>query len=221
MSRISEVHENNLDFTNRTIYLHGNNPIGEGANEEPGVDYRMAARFIKNIDMLTSDKTKVDDGNYNISYKGSEPIIIIMSTFGGDWNYGMAIYDAIKACKSHTTIIAYSWARSMSSIILQAADHRVMMPHADFMIHMGDMVYNGNYTAVKSDIEHEVLSENVMLDIYTEKCVEGQFFEEQGMSVIEVKDYLIEKMAKKVDWWLTAKKAVYCGFADEVYGDNI
>ena len=45
-----------------------------------------------------------------------------MHSVGGNWNDGMAIFDAIELCQSYVTIIVYGQAESMSSIILQAAD---------------------------------------------------------------------------------------------------
>jgi ATP-dependent protease ClpP protease subunit len=60
-----------------------------------------------------------------------------MNNPGGDWYHGMAIYDAIKYSSCECTIKVYGHAMSMGSIILQAADHRIMMPNSRFMIHYG------------------------------------------------------------------------------------
>ena len=46
----------------------------------------------------------------------------------------MAIFDAIKICRSHVTILVYGQAESMSSIILQAADKRIMMPNSTLYV---------------------------------------------------------------------------------------
>jgi len=102
---ISDVQTYGLDVKNRERYLHGY--IGN-TDEDPGVEYRMAAQFYKNIRLL--------DSISNL------PIIIHMFSEGGEWDAGMAIYDAIALSKSYITIIAYGQASSMSSIILQAAN---------------------------------------------------------------------------------------------------
>lgn len=199
MSTITEIHANGIDIDNRVIYLSGDAPV---QNEEPGVDYRMAATFIKNINAL--------------SFGSKEPIFIQMSTIGGEWAYGMAIYDAIKICPCEVTITAYAWARSMSSIILQAADHRILMPSASFMVHWGTSSEEGHYLAVKSSVEFGIKTEKMMLDIYAEKCVHGNYFRSRGMTHDQVSDFISEKMEKKSDWWLTAAEAVDYGFADRV-----
>jgi hypothetical protein len=44
---ISDIHNHGIDIHNRHIYLHGHTQ--SVAEEDPGVDYRMASSFIKNI----------------------------------------------------------------------------------------------------------------------------------------------------------------------------
>ena len=60
-----------------------------------------------------------------------------MHSVGGEWSDGMAIYDAISMSRSYITIIAYGQAESMSSIIFQAADRRLITPNTYFMSHYG------------------------------------------------------------------------------------
>lgn len=197
---ITEIHTHDIDFENRIIYLHGGDPV-DGC--EPGVDYRMSSKFIKNLNILT--------------LSSKDPIFIHMNTIGGEWSYGMAIYDAIKKCPCHITIVAYSWARSMSSIIFQAADKRILMPYACFMIHWGTYSDSGHYLTVKSGMEFGQKTEKMMLDIYSEKCVDGPFFKSQNMNVQDVSKYIEDKIITKSDWWLTAEEAVHYGFADQVF----
>jgi len=116
----------NLDVDNRTLFMGSMGYDYEGG--ESGVDNFMAEYFIK--------------GMYVLESKGDKPITIIMNNPGGDWYHGMAIYDSIYNSKSHCTIKVYGHAMSMGSIILQAADERVMMPNSRFMIHYG---YDGRY----------------------------------------------------------------------------
>jgi ATP-dependent protease ClpP protease subunit len=120
----------NLDVDGRVIYMGS---VGKGYDEnETGVDNFMAEYFIK--------------GMYFLEARKNEPITILMNNPGGDWYHGMAIYDAIRTSSCHCTIKVYGHAMSMGSIILQAADHRIMMPNSRLMIHYG---YNGNYGHTK------------------------------------------------------------------------
>ena len=72
-------------------------------------------------------------------------ISLYINSPGGSVTAGMAIFDAIALCQSYITIIAYGQASSMSSIVLQAADKRVMMPNAHFMAHYGSIDCGGDH----------------------------------------------------------------------------
>jgi len=133
----------------------------------------------------------------------------------------MAIYDAIKACPCQITLLAYAHARSMSSIIPQAADVRVMMPSADFLIHNGTLGFGEcNYQSVVSEVEWAKKSTDVMLDIYVEKCRDGQFFKRDNMDDKQIRGWLEKQMAYRQEVYFTAKQAVDLGFMDAVLGDE-
>jgi len=197
---ISDIHSYGLDVKNREIYLHG---YVCNADEDPGVEYRMATNFYKNIRLLDTIN--------------NDPVIIHMHSIGGNWNDGMAIYDAITLSKSYVTIIAYGQAESMSSIVLQAADKRVMTPSSYFMCHFGSSGYAGNFLDVQKGAAFEKKLTDKMLDIYSEVCAEGKYFKEQYTDVSEekVKNYLKRKL-KDGDWFLDAHESVYYGFSDLV-----
>ena len=197
---IDDIHSQNIDVKNREIFLHGQHGAFE---DDPGVEYRMATTFIKNIRYLDSLK--------------NEPIIIHMHSLGGNWGDGMAIYDAIKISRSHVTILVYGQAESMSSIILQAADKRIMMPNAHFMCHYGSSSSAGNYLDTQNWAKFEKKILEDMLDIYTASCTKGKFFKEHYKQPTEekVKGFIKRKL-KSGDWYLSSHEAVYYGFADNV-----
>lgn len=148
--------DQNLDVETRTIYMGS---MGSTDGGEDGVDHVMAAYFIKGMHFLES--------------RGKANICIIMNNIGGDWYHGMAIYDAIKCSPCVCTVKVYGYAMSMGSIILQAADERVMMPNSRFMIHYGtDGVYSHAKIAEKWGEEakrnnHDM--ENIYLDMMMAK----------------------------------------------------
>ena len=197
---LSDVQSYGIDVKNREIYLHG---YIANTDDDPGVDYKMASTFYKNIRLLDSDS--------------NDPILIHMHSIGGNWNDGMAIFDAICLSKSYVTIVTYGQAESMSSVILQAADKRVMMPNAYFMCHFGSSGYSGNYLDVQKGAVFEKKMTEKMLDIYTESCTSGKYFKEQYSEPTQekVKNFLKRKL-KDGDWYLDANESVYYGFADLV-----
>lgn len=156
-----QIQEYDIDLRSNHIYLMGvdRGYESEPNGQEPGIDYVIAKRFIKNI-------------NICMRVNPNKPIVIHMKTCGGDWNEGMAIYDAIRSCPSRVIILNYTHARSMSSIIFQAADKRVMMPNSYFMYHDGTYGIEGTYKGAMSNMEFDRRSEAAMLNIYAEKMCE-------------------------------------------------
>jgi ATP-dependent protease ClpP protease subunit len=130
----------------------------------------------------------------------------------------MAIYDAIRAYPAKATILAYAHARSMSSIILQAANKRVLMPHCVFMFHMGTYADFGTQKEVESNLEFFKRHNTTMVDIYAMRMKERGLLSAHTLQYI--KRWIRERMDKKENVWLTAKQAVDYGLADEIFDYN-
>jgi ATP-dependent Clp protease protease subunit len=203
------LHEYDVDLQSNHIYLFGIEAYqgGQGSDggEEPGVEYVMANRFIRNINLC-------------MRVNPDTPIVIHMKTCGGDWTEGMAIYDAIKACPFPVTILSYTHARSMSSLIFQAANKRVMMPHSTFMFHDGTLAVDGTVKQVNTAVEFGKIADKHMMKIYVDAMKANGKFSSRSRKFIE--EWLREQMDKKEDVYLTAEQAVELGFADKVFDYN-
>jgi len=196
---IGEIHNYGIDVKDREIYLHS---AKDGGDDDPGVDYRMAINFVKNVRYL-------DNLNNN-------EIRINMQSIGGSWQAGMTIFDAISACKSYITIVAYGQAESMSGVILQAADKRLMSPSTHFMAHFGSTDCSGEYLSSQNWAELDKANLELMLDIFAAKCSKtGKFFKERKYNISKTKSYIKRKM-KNGDWYLSSSEAVYYGFTDGI-----
>jgi len=204
---VFQLHNYDIDLKSNHIYLMGVDrgyAVTEG-DGETGIEFVIANRFIRNINMCM---------RVNVS----KPIIIHMKSCGGWWEEGMAIYDAIKSCPSKVTILNYTHARSMTSIIFQAADKRVMMPHSYFMIHDGEYGVQGTYKQAKSAMEFDKRTEVTMLGIYAEQmALNGEF---KGQPITKIRKWLREQMDKKEDVYMTPQRAIELGLADEVFDYN-
>lgn len=201
------LHEHDIDLMSNHIYLMGVDRGYEVVTgiDEPGIEFVISKRFIKNINMCMRTKPSI-------------PILVHMKTCGGLWEEGMAIYDVIKACPSRVTILNYTHARSMSSIIFQAADKRVMMPNSYFMIHDGTYGIEGTVKQVQSSIDFDKKNELTMLNIYAERMAEkGKF---KGEPLPKIRKWLRYQMDKKEDVFFTAEEAVELGFADEIFDND-
>ena len=197
---LQDFHSYGASLQSREIFLH--NYFSGAEDENPGVDYRMSTMFIKNIRALEK--------------KSQDPITIHMNSIGGEWSDGMAIYDAISLSKCYITIIVYGQAESMSSIILQAADERIITPNSYFMIHYGSSDASGDYLNVQNLAKYEQAICDKMIDIYSQSCIGGKFFKDKyGTNVSSVKKFLHRKL-KQGDWYLDSQESVFYGFTDKV-----
>jgi ATP-dependent protease ClpP protease subunit len=208
---INHIHQYGLDTDSHEVYLTGEESYSFGASvdhdsEEPGVEYLMASKFIKNLNILS--KVAVSKNKYL-------PITIHMKTDGGFWAEGMAIYDAIRACPNPTTIVNYTHARSMSSIIFQAADRRIMMPNSVSMFHLGTYSISGTVKQVESNVKFDRKDTDTMLEVYASRMRQkGKFYR---CSKAKIKKWLLEQMDKREDVYLTAEQTVEYGLADEIF----
>lgn len=199
---ITEIHQHQINHLNREIYLHSHTD----ADEDPGVEYRMATSFVKNLHILEFQNTK--------------NILVHMHTEGGVWGDGMAIFNAIKAASSPVTILAYAQASSMGGVVLQAADKRVLMPDCEVMIHHGSIAVDENTVAAKSHIDQNERFCKRMLEVFARRAVNGAYFRERKYTVRKAMNFIDAKIRQVSDWFLTAEEAVYYGFADGVMGDK-
>ena len=192
-----------INVDENSINLFGDESYDMDTNE-PGVEYKMANKFIRGFRLLEQLNPK-------------KRILIHMKTCGGHWTEGMAIYDTINNSKNSVTIISYTHARSMSSIILQAADRRVLMPHSYFLYHEGTLALSGNYRTVVSEVLWQSKCAEQMLEIYAGRIAECR--ETSGRK--DIKEQLQRDMEIKDDVFLTPTNAIAYGFADEIYDFEI
>jgi ATP-dependent protease ClpP protease subunit len=198
---IYNIHNFGLNADTREVFLH---PDYSADSDDAEVDYRMASTLIKNLCFLNT--------------QGDGPITIHMCSCGGSWEYGMAIYDAIKSSKSIVYIIAYAHARSMSSIILQAGDYRFLTPNAYVMIHDGSDGWDGTSRGLITHAEQAKIATNTMLDIYVNACKIGSYF--KNKTDLQIRNHIKRQLAQKQEWYLSAQDAIKYGFADYVVGDD-
>lgn len=204
-SRAVTIREYGIDFENFLIYLHGVEENPPEDNSDPGIEFRVANRFIKNLDILSG----IDS---------LRPITISMKLAGGILEEGMAIYDAIRITPNPVSILCYSGAESMSSIVFQAANKRIMTPNSFFMFHSGTAEVSGGIHQLYSDIRYYKNSNEQMLKIYADSLKQSSG-QARKWSKKRIKEWLTDQMNKKENVYLSAKEAVKIGFADCIFTD--
>jgi ATP-dependent protease ClpP protease subunit len=201
---IENIHGYNLNLSDRSIYLFGEESYTSGTGidetQQPGVEYIMANKFVKNLNILSSISKK--------------PITIHSSTNGGHWCEGIMIYDAIKSCKSIIKIINYKEARSMSSIIFLAADERIMMPNSQFMIHTGTTTIDGTGTQVDTEYKEHKKAMDIMLQIYTNHLYKKPYWKNKTKQ--QITNWIKKQMKASEEVYFTAEEALELGFCDSI-----
>lgn len=130
----------------RTLYI--------GGNDKDELDGRVAERAIKAIHIFQGMSPEKD-------------INIILNSFGGCWFSGMAIYDSIAACPCQVNATVIGSAMSMGSIILQAADSRIIYPNATMMVHDGyETRVNDTPLTFQNWADYSKVSQQRMYEIY-------------------------------------------------------
>ncbi len=162
---------------------------------ESGTDGAMASNFIKALRVLESTAPE-----------GDKPITIIMNNVGGCEYAGGAVYDAIRACRNHTTIEVFGHAMSMGSVILQAADLRRLAPSSRTMLHYGTWGIEDH-----PQNTYRWAEEGKKLDAWMEQIYLNKIQEKHPK-------YTLAKVQKllQFDTFLNAQEAVELGLADEV-----
>ena len=127
--RLAAIHDYGIDPESGEIWLvgedHGWDDLETG--DEPGVEYLMANRLIKNLRLL--------------SLSGYDKVLVHMKSCGGSEEEGFAIYDALRLSNMRVMILSYTHARSMTSVILQAGQIRSLMPNSYMLLHWGQLGY--------------------------------------------------------------------------------
>ncbi len=167
-------------------------------------------------------KNKYKQRVYNLTVEDDNSYVanhVVVHNCGGDWQEGMAIYDMIRACPVPVVILNYTHARSMSSLILQAADKRVMMPHSYFMFHDGDGALVGTQKQIESAYRWDQTNiKKQMIDVYVKSMkADGKMSKKPEAAI---RTWLRSQMDKKEDVYLTPTEAIELGFADQIFNHD-
>lgn len=199
-----DIMEYDVLLDSREIFLHS---ISDNCDTdlEMGIDYRMADRFSKAMSYF--------------EHQNSLPILIHVCSIGGIWEYGMAIFDRIAMSPCVVTTISYAHARSMSSILIQAADYRVLTPNCDFLVHFGESDIGGLHEHTIAEAKWAERISERMLHIYAQRCVRGPFFKRKKYTRMVIANFLKRKIRDKAEWYMTGREAIEYGFTDAILGD--
>jgi len=195
---VDKWYDYDVDVPGRALWI--GSLVGDDG-EESGTDATMAELAVKGLWLLE-----------RAAPSGDSPITVYMSNPGGHIADGMAVYDAIRACKNHVTIVGIGKVWSMGAIILQAADRRVLAPNCSVMFHVGTEAYGENHP--------EAIERWVAFDRAQRARVDGLL-----LARLQAKDPKLTKAKfdrmNLFDCVLTAQEAIDLGLADELLANSL
>ena len=189
---LDKFHDYSIYLPTRTIFMGSEEHSIE--HGESGTDGAMAERFIKNLHVLDSI--------------AQTPINVVMNNLGGDEYACFAIVDAIRACRSEVSITALGHAMSAGSIILQAADRRIMGPLSVQMIHYGTWSCDDHSKTFQRWADEGARIDEWLEEYYLERIQEKH------------PDFSLQKLRNMLqhDTFLTSIQSLELGLCDEILG---
>ena len=177
---LNMLHDRNVFIPTKTILLYG------------GIDDDILEEFTCNLHALDSVTGE---------------ITIKLISEGGCLTAARAIYDLIRGCKNFVRIIVYGEAASAATIVLQAADLRVMAENSKLMIHVGS-------EGIARDHPRNVDA------IYNEHRVDEKWIEDRYLKRIKEKKprYTRQQLKDMLVWDRTIKPkgALDLGLIDKI-----
>lgn len=183
------LYEYGVDVDAGILYLGS----GGGRDDSIDADEELAARAIKGIMHLDM-------------HSEHEWITVILNNCGGLDEQGMAIYDALRTCRSPVRILVYGQCESIAVWILQAGDVRMLAPNAKLLIHDGEVSFAGSRASVYSEIEFDKAHTRRLNEILLQRIQER--YPKYSL-------FRLERLLEK-DVPLTPGEAIDLGLADGI-----
>ncbi len=140
---------------------------------------------------------------YLHSLDKTSPISVLIDSCGGQFKYGMKIYDAIQENNVPVNTFCNEMAYSMAAVLFASGKHRYMLPNSEVMIHepmIQDMT-GGNSTAVRSISDHLQDTKMKMINILAKHT---------GKTEQEIEE------AISYDHYFNAEESAKFGLCDEI-----
>jgi ATP-dependent Clp endopeptidase proteolytic subunit ClpP len=131
-------------------------------------------------------------------------IEIHINSVGGEVYPGIAIFNAIRSCKSDVTLYVDGIAASIAGVITLCGRKVKMSQYARMMLHSVSCGCFGNKNDLRDAIQTIEGLEDTISKIVSKRC---------GITPEEVKDTYFDGK----DHWITAEEAKKAGLVDEIY----
>lgn len=148
---------------------------------------------------------QINREDFGIPNEARKPIIIYISSPGGEVDAGYELIDVIEMSSTPVYTVVLGQAYSMAFLISLAGKRRYAMPNAKFLMHDGSNVVYGTTTKVQDQIEFQKRAEE-----RTKAYVIGH-------SSLTPEEY---DAKLRVEWYMFAEEALEKGFIDHIIGQT-
>jgi len=183
LDSIKTIHEADVDVKNRRVYLFTD------------VSPDSARKTVQSLHFL--DKTEGE-------------IYVYFNTPGGEWDDGIAIYNAILHCKNTIIGVVIGQCSSMGSVILQACDRRVIHQYCCMLVHPGSARHSSVVPDFIERAEFEKKTLEIMNRIYYDRMKQTITDPENLPSFKKFVSFISR------DRYIFAEEAVELGLVDEM-----
>lgn len=135
-------------------------------------------------------------------------ITLYLNSPGGDIVEGFALIDFLVDLRNrghHVRTVALGMAASMSAVILQAGDERIMGANAILLIHEGSLGAVGSFGEVEDQVALMTKLQSRIFALLAERATNPK-------TTIAY----LKKQAKRTDWWLDSNEALNLGLIDSI-----
>ena len=134
-----------------------------------------------------------------------KPITLLLTSPGGSILHGLALYDFLLTLRHRgheLKVVAMGYAASMGSILLQAADERVMAPNGFVMLHEAASFTMGKTSTIEEDMNFLKKLEHRLVQILCERS--------------KLTSTSLRRRWRKTDVWLDADECLALGLIDRI-----
>lgn len=180
-----------VDMTTRTIYLN------TGVSSESVTEGVIAIMKINAFD---------DEQESKLKDYVRQPIKVVVDSYGGSVYDGIGMISAITSSKTPVHTYCYSKAMSMGMLILISGRRRYVHEFATVMFHQLSGGTGGTNQDIQEDAERINELNNMLMKIVKKRTK-------------ITKEQIKDKNEHKKDWFVSGKKAIKLGMADELIKD--
>lgn len=157
------------------------------------------------VDDVIRHIMQINREDVGIPYKDRKPIILYVTSNGGDVDAGFTLIDVILSSETPVYVINQGYQYSMGFLIGLAGHKRFAMPHAKFLMHDGaQFIYNSGAKAQDQMEFNKRMEERIKEYVLSKTKITSEMYDSQ----------------MRKEWYMFADEAKELGVTDYIIGED-